>query len=342
MTEHVDTPALRIDRATALAFRLERQFLAGPRASSAREVVDRLVAVPSWTGNAAAAIGLRMHEPAADALATAVQRDEIVRTYAFRGTVHLMTPERASIHLALRRVGRQWELPSWQEFYGLTSAHWPALLEAVTEALAAGPLTRAELVDAVCSTPQFAHLRSTLGDRSETLIKALAWNGALRLGPVRDGERTFATLAGVAGWDAAPDLDESGTAAVLAYLDAYGPARRERIHYWLGEGLSAGKKNIDRWIDALGDRVAHVEVDALPALAASIHLDALSTAAPNDETILLPGLDQWVLGPGTADDWIVPPEVRSRVTQGAGLVLRGGMLVGTWKGSIDEPVITST
>lgn len=342
MTELVGAPFLSVDRATALAFRLERHFLAGPPASSVRDVVERLVAVPSWSGDANQAIGLRMHEPTADALATAALRDEVLRTYSFRGAVHLMTPRQASIHLALRRVGCQWELPSWQQHYELTSADWPALADSVAHALEGGPLTRAELAEIVSGNARFAHLGKALGHGSETLLKALAWTGALRIGPVRDGERTFATLAGVAGWDASPDLDDAGTAAVLAYLDAYGPARRERMHYWLGEGLSAGKKRIDRWIDALGDRVAHVEVDGSPAIAASIHLDALSSANASEETILLPGLDQWVLGPGTADDWIVPPAVRPLVTQGAGLVLRGGALVGTWKGSIDDPEIRWT
>jgi len=135
MTEHVEPVALRVSRSAALAFRLERQFLVGPRASTVREVVDRLVAVPSWTGDAEHAIGLRMHEPAADSLATAALGDEVLRTYAFRGAVHLMTPRQASIHLALRRAGRQWELPSWREYYGLGTSDWPALVDAVALAL---------------------------------------------------------------------------------------------------------------------------------------------------------------------------------------------------------------
>jgi hypothetical protein len=324
-------PPLRVDLATALAYRLERQFLAGQRASSASEVVERLVAVPSWSGDAQRAIGLRMQQPTDDALNTAVQRDEILRTYSFRGTVHLMTPATASIHLALRRAGRQWELPSWQTFYELSPLDWPPLIETVETALSGGPLTRDELIDEVCRTPRFAHLRGPLGNKSETLIKPLAWNGALRMGPSRDGERTFASFEGVDGWEPSPDLDEAGTAALLAYLDAYGPARRVRLDYWLGEGLSAGRKRIDRWIDALGDDLAQVEVDGTPALAASAQLDALVNAAPTNDTIYLPGLDQWALGPGTSDDWIVPPDVRPLVTQGAGMVIRGGTLVGTWK-----------
>jgi hypothetical protein len=38
----------------------------------------------------------------------------------------------------------------------------------------------------------------------------------------------------------------------------------------------------------------------------------------------IPGYDAWALGPGTADDLVVPPARRAVVTRGANLVLRGG------------------
>ncbi len=62
---------------------------------------------------------------------------------------HLVTPEEGGIYLALRASGRQWELPSWQEAYGLAPADWPAFRETVREAVADGPLTRQELATAV-------------------------------------------------------------------------------------------------------------------------------------------------------------------------------------------------
>ena len=45
---------------------------------------------------------------------------------------------------------------------------------------------------------------------------------------------------------------------------------------------------------------------------------------------LLPGHDQWVLGPGTADTTVVPPEHRQQVTRGANLLLVGGVVRGAW------------
>jgi hypothetical protein len=47
--------------------------------------------------------------------------------------------------------------------------------------------------------------------------------------------------------------------------------------------------------------------------------------------ILLPGYDQWVLGPGTADHRIVPAAGRPAVTRGVNLALRAGRVAATWK-----------
>ena len=78
-------------------------------------------------------------------VARALDAGEVFKTYAFRGATHLLTPEDGGAYLALRASGRQWELPSWQEAYGLTPADWPAFRETVREAVAEEPLTRQEL-----------------------------------------------------------------------------------------------------------------------------------------------------------------------------------------------------
>lgn len=51
------------------------------------------------------------------------------------------------------------------------------------------------------------------------------------------------------------------------------------------------------------------------------------------------GFDQWVLGPGTSDAAVVPPEHRSRVSRPAGwispVLLVGGRVAGTWEHTDD-------
>jgi hypothetical protein len=55
---------------------------------------------------------------------------------------------------------------------------------------------------------------------------------------------------------------------------------------------------------------------------------------------LLPGYDQWVLGPGTADAHVVPPARRALVSRQANLVVLGGVVSGTWSLSGDAVAVT--
>ena len=60
----------------------------------------------------------------------------MIKAFAFRGSMHYLSPEEGGIYLALRSAGRQWELPSWVEYYRLTPSDWPDFRAAVREALA--------------------------------------------------------------------------------------------------------------------------------------------------------------------------------------------------------------
>ncbi len=96
----------------------------------------------------------------------------------------------------------------------------------------------------------------------------------MSIGPPRDGRLTLQRLDTNPRWPGIPDLDEAGPAAVLAYFRTYGPAPIENLHYWLGNGLSAGGKRLDAWIDRLGDRLVAVDVEGTTAHIAREDADA--------------------------------------------------------------------
>ena len=326
--------------AQALAWRLRRHLLGPPGTGTVDDVVGLLGAVVA-KDLGAAELGLRLrleHSEPGD-LAAALTDGRLVKTYAFRGATHLMTPDQAAVHLVLRTASRMWELPSWQEYYGLAPDDWPALRETVAEALAAGPLTRAELADAVAATPRFAQLHASIARGNDTLLKPLAWQGVLCFGPERGGRVTFASLEANPRWPGLPELEDAGPRAVRAYLRAYGPATPERVHYWLGEGLGAGRRRVQGWLAGL-DGVTTVDVEGESAAVLTEDLDDLHAAAPTDAVRLLPGHDQWVLGPGTADPHVVPPARRPAVTGGANLVVAGGVVSGTWSIRADDVTVT--
>jgi hypothetical protein len=294
-------------------------------------VVRRLGAVPAQVDAAAElAVRARRARSRSGEVAGAVAEGQIIKTFAFRGATHLLTPEDGGVYLALRAASRMWELPSWQSFYGLTPADWPRLRQVVREALAGGPMTRDELGAAVTARPRFRHLGYAFADAAGTLLKPLAWQGDMSFGPPRDGRATFQRLDRNPRWAGLPDLDEAGMRAVEAYFRAYGPATPDHVHYWLGNGLGAGRKRIRSWIAGLGDRLAVLDIDGEPAHILREDLEDLAATPATSAVRLLPGYDQWVLGPGTADAHVVPPARRTLVSRKANLVVAGGVVSGTW------------
>lgn len=69
-------------------------------------------------------------------------------------------------------------------------------------------------------------------------------------------------------------------------------------------------------------------------------VDELMTARPSKAVRLLPGHDQWVIGPSTRDEHVVPPARRTPVTRKANLVVAGGVVSGTWSAGRGEVAVT--
>ena len=331
---------LSVSRQQALGWRLGRHLLDPVGSESVAEVVRRLGAVPSMDESLAElAVRTRRRTSRPGELATALAAGAVVKAFAFRGAVHYLAAEDGGIYLALRAAGRQWELPSWVEHYRLAAEDWPAFRAAVREALADGPLTVGELLAPSPATGPTGTSRRC-SRRGGTLVKPLTWQGDMGFGPPREGRATFQRLDTTPRWQGIPDLEDAGPRAVLAYLRTYGPATAENLQHWLGDGLSAGRRRIERWVAGLGERLVTVEVAGAASLLAREDVDGLLAAEPSEAVRLLPGHDQWVMGPGTRDEAVVPPERRDPVTRKNNLVVVGGVVAGTWSRRADDLHVT--
>ena len=334
-------PSDRFTWAQALAWRMRRQLLDPVGDASAAEVVEALGAVPAQSDSSTElAVTARQARPHQGELARAIADGRLVRTFAFRGAVHLATPQDAAVYLALRGSSRMWELPSWRTYYGLAPADWPAFRQTVRDALADGPLTPAELGATVTAEPAFQHLAQVFADNPWSLLKALAWQGDLCFGPPRDGQATLQRLDANPRWTGLVEVDEAGPRAVESYVRAYGPTTPAHLQYWLGEGLGVRRGHVRSWTAGLGERLATVDVEGEPALVLREDVEGLAVARPTDVVRLLPRYDQWVLGPGTADPHVVPPLERGAISRGANLAVVGGVVSGTWTRSDDELRVT--
>jgi hypothetical protein len=86
--------------------------------------------------------------------------------------------------------------------------------------------------------------------------------------------------------------------------------------------------------------VITVDVEGVKALALARHVEEIAATPPSSVVRLLPGFDQYVLGPGTMDSRILAPARRALVSRTGGwiapVVPAGGRIVGTWEQDGDQ------
>ena len=323
--------SLAVTRRQALAWRLRRQHLT-EGAGDPTEVVRTLAAVSINGGDPDLAVRRRLAAPGkVGEVQRALHDGRLMRTFSFRGSVQLMAPETAGTYLALRAAGRQWALKSWVEHYRLQPDDWPDLREVVRGVVADGPVPPQAVADELGRNQRFAHLAGEFAEPNHTFLKPFAWQGDLTLGPDLAGPLVLQSPAAAPAWGGIPDLEDAGRRAIVDYLAAYGPAGPEHVHHWLGEGLSAGRARLGRWWDDLAGRLVEVDVEGERRWHLAEHADELQGIRPQAQVHLLPGKDDWVMGPGTKDTWVVPAAHRTAMTRSASPVVVDGVVHGTWR-----------
>jgi hypothetical protein len=244
----MDWPAL-------LAWRMRRQQLAERApAREALTVISRIAGLHAQVmASADAALRARVDGLPDDFLPKALWRERtLVKTWAMRGTLHLLVREELPTYVgALSRPRPRHHQPAWQRAYGVTREQADAMLAAIPEVLARKPLTRAELAAAVARRTKEPHLEEKLSEGFGSLLKPAAFTGDLVFAE-GDGQKVRFTT---------PDVEpEDGEEAVLRivriYLAVYGPAPREQFQRWFGLQSPA---EAGRWLRAPGDEVVEVE-----------------------------------------------------------------------------------
>src|SRR5438876_11012513 len=320
----------------ALAWRMRRQLLDPVGDQSAAGVVRRLCGVQAQVASIAElCIRVRRKKSRPGDVARALGEGRLIKTWAMRGTLHLLTPEEAGAFLSLIASGRSWERPSWQQYFGVTPKQLDALREVVRDALDGRALTREELISAVIARRGYGHLGDALRSGWGTLLKPYAWQGDLCFGPSRGNRVTFVRPEDASSrWVRLPEPDEAAAIVIVAYLRAYGPATIENFRNWLSRGRISARQ-LRTWFSALGDRLGEVELEGERRYVLAADLEDLASAKPSTAVRLLPGFDQYVLGPGTEDGHVIPAARRAAVSKQSGwispIVVAGGIVKGTWE-----------
>jgi winged helix DNA-binding protein len=294
--------------------RARSQRLLDERLTDATALVRELVGVQAQEPSAAAlSIRARTRGLTRAAVDRAlVEERSIVRTWAMRGTIHLVPAEdtgwltellaplsRRSSHRRLAQLG-------------VPERDRPPALAAIRAALAEhGPLTRAELMEHVARTGV-----STAGQAAAHLTHLAAIEGTVCFGPPRGAKPTFVLRDDWLGRDLRRlPRHRALTELARRYASAHGPAAPEDLSAWSGLPL----------------RDARAGWAATPAGRA----DPPAEAPPDPPvTRLLPAFDTYLLG-YRSRDLAVPSEHSRRVWPGGGIVrqtvVANGLAVGTWR-----------
>ncbi|HZM77377.1 MAG TPA: winged helix DNA-binding domain-containing protein [Candidatus Limnocylindrales bacterium] len=326
---------LTIDR--VLAWRMRRHFLDRPKGATAASIVRRLCGVQAQVASSAQlAIAVRQAKPKPDEVAKALAAKQIIKTWAMRGTLHLISADDAAAYLSLLAAPRTWEKGSWQRTFA-TAKQIDTMADAAQQVLAGTVLTREELTDAIVRKTGDPSIEKELRSGWGTVLKPLAWQGYLINGP-SDGNRVTFTSpqTWLPGWKGLPESDDAARVVIPAYLGAFGPASSGTFDQWLMRGGSS-KAALKRWFTELVDagELTAVHVDGEPSYARTADLDDIAGSKPFDEVRLLDAFDQYVLGPGTKNTQIIAANRRGQISKTAGwiapVVIAGGRVAGMWE-----------
>jgi hypothetical protein len=258
----------------------------------------------------------------------------LVKTWAMRGTLHLLPSAELPLWQAALSTRRGWESGAWQRGFGVTSEELQRLVDAVAEALEDRQLTREELAAEVARLTGSDQLGDKLRESWGALLKPAAALGKLCFAPSQGQQVRFTRPdTWLGGWTG-HDPDEAMAEVARRFLAASGPVTREDFARWWGIPSPARGA---RLLERLGEEVARVEVEGATAYALAADLPGLAGAkAGRPRTVrLLPAFDQYVVTATLQAERLMPGPFKARVYRPQGwlspVLLVGGRMDGTWR-----------
>jgi uncharacterized protein YcaQ len=268
-----------------------------------------------------------------DAVRRALWEDRtLVKTWAMRGTLHLLPAAEYPLWQAARSTTRGWEAASWLKAFGVTEEELRRLLDAVATALDGRLLTREQLAAEVTTLTGSPELGDKVRGSWGALLKPAAALGRLCFAPNQGQQVRFTRPdTWLGGWRE-HDPDQALLEAIRRFLAASGPVTREDVARWWGVPSPA---QVQRRIERLGDEVTVVDVDGTRAYLLAADLAGLRGAAASRSVRLLPAFDQYVVTATRQADHLLPGPFKDRIYRPQGwlspVLLVGGRMDGTWR-----------
>ncbi len=275
-----------------LRWRMRRHHLAGDKAADPVAVARRVVGVHAQVAaSAVTATELRTTTTTAKKIDYLLcEKRTLVRTWAARGTLHLLPADDFPLWVAAMSTRTRERTKSWLRYQGVTAAQMTDILAALPDVLGDDPLTRTELADAIIDATGHQELRDRLTHGFGTILKPAAFRGLLCSGPPRGRNVTFvAPRRWLGDWEPV-ETDAAIDRLAVDYLGAYGPATPEEFARWFDLTPALAKKSFAR-LD-----LAAVDVDGTAMWLPGEHLAELTKTHRSGAVALLPAFDPYITG----------------------------------------------
>ena len=255
----------------------------------------------------------------------------LVKTWAMRGTLHLLPAREFPTYVAALRTRQGYRRASWLKYFNMTLEEMDAIIEGVRVALDGRCLTREQLSEAVGEATGSADVRERLRSGWGEFLKPAASNGYLCFGPSRGQAVTFVRPDQWLGTWYEADSDEAIREVLRRYLTAYGPATRDDFARWFGWEPKYARS---LFLDMAGELV-EVSVEGSKTMTlASIVDEQQAFEAPPAGVRLLPAFDPYTIA-FYPDSRYLDPDKKDRVyRKGAWItpvVLVNGRIEGLWE-----------
>ncbi len=268
------------------------------------------------------AVGVRCAGVTEADVERAIADRTLIRTWAMRGTLHLVAADDAIWLLDLigpRMIERA--AANDARRFDLDDAAFAAAEKALNRALRGRTLTRKETYAALERQGV-----STRGQRGYHIVSRAALNGQICQGPPRDKEDTFVLLDEWLPPASPKPREEAQAELALRYFRSHGPATLDDFVWWSSltvpearAGLEAAKSRLIR--EVVGDVTYWLASEATPP------------PKRYPAAHLLPGFDEYVLGYVDRSQ-ILAGVLKENVIHSNGIfrptVLMSGQIVGTW------------
>lgn len=308
------------------------------------EVPSRLYGIHAQVMSAAElALGARMEGLTPQAVQSALWEDRtLVKTWAMRGTLHLLAADDFPLHAAARTI----DPLGWLDFeaHGISQQQAQTFLDAVPEVLSSDPMTREQLAAAVTEhvgLPVLGELIASSG--WGTPLKLFAFRGDLCFGPNQGQKVTFVNAKQWLGKWKEVEPEAAFQEIARRYLRAYGPLTPKQFARWWNEGRVHVAKQVFQQIE---DELEPVEVEGWPALALRSTVEPMETMTLSGVVRLLPLFDAYTLDTGRTGEPILPKRSWKQVFRSGGwtsaVVLVDGIIKGVWDYKTKETQTTIT